>query len=97
MGILNPLPPLKAGETCTLSDEGHLKPSLTNITFSLIVSASVHFSQKMYSLGIKITRGVHKITIEFDLIWLIITLYEFYNHKLIIYTISKLLFSLTYY
>ena len=28
MGILNPLPPLKAGETCTLSDEGHLKPSL---------------------------------------------------------------------
>jgi len=29
MGILNPLPPLKAGETCTLSDEGHLKPSLT--------------------------------------------------------------------
>ena len=29
MGIFQSPPPLKDGETCTLSDEGHLKPSLT--------------------------------------------------------------------
>ena len=69
---------------------------LINITFSLIVlhnSASVHFSQQMYSLGIEITRGVHKITIEFDLISIIIKLlYEFSNHNLIIFNFKNTIF-----
>ena len=32
MGIFQSPPPLKDGETCTLSDEGHLKPSLNMST-----------------------------------------------------------------
>ena len=43
MGIFQSPPPLKDGETCTLSDEGHLKPSLIPIPDNCLKSIISRF------------------------------------------------------